>query len=513
MKTSSLKAALAFGIVPFLVTGCVIENPDIPAQNTVGTALVTDAAEKVTSETTSEITVTTVPYETFTAAETTVPAIEYTESEAPPEPELSDDSFKIKTRSTDLTEIAKEVLTHVYSKSEKEKSFEISDIRYMAKGKVEERLWFAVSFLVQTEKDSFRLEALIQQDREDEYSLITINTKVPIDNLTDDDNCPLPTDADFAELLSEFQGANILSDNWNFSSEALPSANNLVIFAEKNLGEKAIYTLEEISAEIQKFMQIPDDYLKGSDFYNQTSGCFSLIGSPDKWRYAFVSSESDGTVHQLKIMGIRGDDSRFSKEILLTIAGGSEQYSLISCRTAERELPRYEVPCVLSHNEILLGENVVSLDLIMTDGQHIESVSEKNIFRQGYRGKYELVLYDGETEICRQPVSFPELELLNFKEPFELAFSDYDKDGDFEFSLGQWQNGKMYYQFYSIDEAGNIAFLPINGEPILTSNAEYSKAFERTENGFSADVYSAELGDFRKADYIVSPENITSVTE
>lgn len=516
MKKCPVKAGLISGLMFLMpLTGCVpYEVPPVAEKPITATTLVSTVAMESTAPDETEITVTvSEPISEITSAVTTTASDTYTEPVMPPEPELSDDTFTITTASTDYVEIAGEVLEHIYSKSEKESQFEINDIRYMAKGMVGENLWFAVKFTVQTGEQSLRLEALIQQDSEQEYSLITINTNVPFDNLVDEENGPEPADAGFAEFLNPIQNTCLLAENWNIEAEMLPSPNNLVIFAQKNIGEKSSYTLEEIHAEVQKYLPVSMEYLKTSACYNPTADSFSLIENQNIWHYAAVSAEAKENIYYLTLVGSRSDDNRFTKEILLTLDGSPEQYRMISCEIKERQIPQPEVPAVLSHSQILLGENIVNLDLLLTDGQYIESVSENNIFRYGYRGKYDFVISDEGTELFRLPVSFPGLELLNYKEPFELAFSDYDKDGNFEISLGQWINGRMFYQFYSIGEDGSITLLPLTGEPILTNGAEYSRTFDEIENGFTATTYSEESGDFISVNYIVSPENIISVTE
>lgn len=513
-----VKAGLIFSLALLMpLTGCVREELP-PVQAAAVTTAIPEITETRMHESITQTINVTMPVsetitESATAVQTAVPTETFTESVQQEESISPNDSFKIKTSSTDYIDIAEEVLANVYSKSEKNNEFEINDIRYMAKGMVENHLWFAVKFTVQTDTETSRLEALIQRDRNQEYSLITINAKVPIDNLTDEENSPPPDNAYLAEFLTPLQGTNVLTSDWNINDGILPSSNDLVVFAQKLIGEKATYTVDEIYAEVKKYLDVSPDYIKSSGYYNSTTDCFSLIENRNVWNYAFVSAVTDGSVHHLKLMGIKADSGHFSKEILLTINGNAEQFRLISCAVNEREIPQPEIPRVLSHNEILLGEKVVSVDLVLNNGRYIESVNDKNIFSCGYRGKYELVISDGETELCRYEVSFPETEFLNFREPFKIAFSDYDKDGNFEFSLGQWRNGRMYYQFYTIDESGNINFLPINGEAVITDDALYSKEFRHTSDSFSVDIYSAEENCFHTVNYAVSPENITSVTE
>lgn len=488
---SSFGTGLIFGLTLIIpLSGCTPkENPYV--NNNVPAATVSEFTETQNTESTTQaITVTACDSEAVPAPATTVqtvPAETTNEQLAEPqEPIFPDNSFKIRTDSTDYVDIAKEVLTSVYSKSEQNSEFEIIDIRYMAKGMVEERLWFAVKFTVQTDTESSRLEALIQRDKEQEYSLITINTKVPIDNLVDEENAPPPADTYLAEVLTPFQGTNVLTSDWSRGDivlpdiPAFPSPNDLIIFAQKNIGEKATYTFEEIYNEISRYILVPQEHIKSSGSYNQTTDSFPFIENFNICNYAFVSAESDNSsAHRLTIVSSKADEKYFSKEILLTIVGTPEQYQLVSCMVKEREITQHEIPFIISHNEIPHGEKNISVDLILNDGHYIESVNGENIFCHGYRGKYELVVYDEETELFRTEVSFPEREFLNFKEPFKLAFYDCNDDGNLEFSLGQWQNDEMYYQFYSIDEAGNIS--PIDSEPIITQDAEYSKIFTVTQ--------------------------------
>lgn len=134
----------------------------------------------------------------------------------------------------------------------------------------------------------------------------------------------------------------------------------------------------------------------------------------------------------------------------------------------------------------LQGSDVSRIAVVMTDGSFHE-VTQPGVDPEWiYEGQFEIRAIDQEGKVISSlnlNQSFGD-EALIFKERFDLAFEDYNSDGNLDFTIGQagTSNGNLY-SIYTIMEDSTIKELPIEegDECIFSSQFVYSTAFTRVD--------------------------------
>lgn len=190
--------------------------------------------------------------------------------------------------------------------------------------------------------------------------------------------------------------------------------------------------------------------------------------------------------------------------------------------TVERELPKDVTTIRKAPNYVSSGEEISPIDikdkvmasaklatdhdlqLVLVDGKQFlgESV--------GYGGGTDLMNFEGEYElqVLKDGKLISKIEnkdllaislndtTLNFNNEFDFAFEDYNRDGDIDFTLGQFAGSNGYlYNIFSIDMNGRIRKLDVNGD-LWAASHDFSAKFKKASStSFEFQKYDNAKGE------------------
>lgn len=154
-----------------------------------------------------------------------------------------------------------------------------------------------------------------------------------------------------------------------------------------------------------------------------------------------------------------------------------------------------KTPMTISDNLIEYKGTSAYLRLKMISGTYCEDWTPGAIMGTIWKGRFILDLCDeyGES-LAQAELSKYYTEELTFTESFDLAFDDYNNDGNIDFTLGQYasSNGRLY-KLFTIKADGTIEPLEIKDTPelfISDSTDRYSTKLYKCDNtSFKARYY------------------------
>ncbi|MEG0835953.1 MAG: M56 family metallopeptidase [Christensenellaceae bacterium] len=152
------------------------------------------------------------------------------------------------------------------------------------------------------------------------------------------------------------------------------------------------------------------------------------------------------------------------------------------------------------------GENSnYSIELVLAEGKYFtdkEVAVGGGIYSQNYSGSYLLKLYRKNTLLSSLDVGGH-----NFGEKFEIEFSDYNEDGEMDFTIGQW-GGSNYNEFtvYSVDSSGKLYSLGTITTSEGKGREDFSKVFRHRDKTITTEYYNMETGGIDTIHYIYNTE-------
>lgn len=161
---------------------------------------------------------------------------------------------------------------------------------------------------------------------------------------------------------------------------------------------------------------------------------------------------------------------------------------------------------VLSHSEIRTKQGeTLYVNLEMTDGKHYTEEEAGGpgggIYPDNYSGTYRLRVADGEGKTVS---TFSALGgQLNFGGAFELAWADYNGDGQPDFTLGQWggSNGDVY-ALYTLNAQNVIEKLKLDREELYIADHRPSIILEQPDKtSFAKKAYDQISGDYVQQEF------------
>lgn len=479
------------------------------AIKTSGTELsvttVSEAAGSAPDNTTESSESSETPFETPSSPEPVQTESTVSPTVVPDETEEELPAGTIRTASKDYREIARLVLKSVYG-DEADFSKELPS--YLAKGYVDDSLWFAVRFTLGNDEEAVTREALIKQDEPETYSLVTINKRVPTDNLIEDENAPRQELMQYLCYMLPFQDTGIFESDCNFKNGELPSSDVLVHAAQRLIGEQPEYDEEAVLNALAPYVDVKDEYLKTASCYRQENECYCFSEYGRTYQYALKSAVTVGSVHTLTIYAAPSDEHEFTRQIILSVEGTPEEFKLLSCKASERTAPEYTFPVTVAEGMFKSSsmENL-TVKLRLSDGYYYEAGGHDGLFKSGFRGNYELILENESDELCRVPAEIDGFGFLTYPGAFNISVSDLCGDGTFEFALGIWDENGTSIQLYRIKD-NEIIKLHFDG--VLKIKADgFSPVLQLSEEGFSAEVYDEETDGFILKEFVLTEDSAT----
>lgn len=153
-------------------------------------------------------------------------------------------------------------------------------------------------------------------------------------------------------------------------------------------------------------------------------------------------------------------------------------------------------PMTLSNNDMysINGEHQY-LRLQMIKGKYYEEWNPGPYMGTIWEGDFIIELIDDSGELISQiDLSKVYKGKLIFTSSFQIEFDDYNKDGDLDFTIGQYasSNGREYTLF-TLRKDGKIELLPINGYSSLfiskTTGYYSTKLTKKTDTSFTIEYY------------------------
>ncbi|WP_379134848.1 hypothetical protein [Paenibacillus sp. sgz500958] len=144
----------------------------------------------------------------------------------------------------------------------------------------------------------------------------------------------------------------------------------------------------------------------------------------------------------------------------------------------------------LSHNELfpLTGDSL-DLDLRLVKGEYSEDwITPGPLAGRSWSGEFQLVVTDDRGKLLSSfPLSEHFTESLLFQDFFQIQFDDYNGDGDFDFTIGQYGTGNgSFVRLFTLGKNNVIQELKVGtGEELFISSPErYSMKLEKVD-GYS----------------------------
>jgi len=143
--------------------------------------------------------------------------------------------------------------------------------------------------------------------------------------------------------------------------------------------------------------------------------------------------------------------------------------------------------------------DIYTIAVVMTDGTFSEDTDPGPFQGWNYEGKFSIEARDKSGNLVSSldlNSMFNEKSLI-FGKVFDIAFEDYNSDGNLDFSIGQYgsSNGYIYYLF-SVTPNYQIINLPIgDGNSLFSSQFDYSAAFDKVDKAtFIVSYYDNTIG-------------------
>ncbi len=201
-----------------------------------------------------------------------------------------------------------------------------------------------------------------------------------------------------------------------------------------------------------------------------------------------------------------GAKSSESQSQSQSAAGNKRQSS-----SKDRKQPAALKNFVIADNGTALSDGrKVTVRLVMTDGKYYDQSQVPyggGTYDQNYRGSYEIRVFDAAGKLLSKTAldntQGGSADDINFPGKFNLLFDDYNRDGNPDFTIGQWGvNGMDDYQIFTVMPNGSVKNLTSHVD-IFNNSQEPSVRFEKDEkSGFYATVYNMELRKNEKVPYI-----------
>lgn len=157
---------------------------------------------------------------------------------------------------------------------------------------------------------------------------------------------------------------------------------------------------------------------------------------------------------------------------------------------------------ILSTTPVSLTRDGEAYKLVvsMTDGSYAEETEPGPFMGPNWEGRFALKLLDERNNVVAEldlNEAFGE-QSLNFQSLFDIAFDDYNNDGNQDFTIGQYasSNGNVF-KLFTITPDGQLQYLPIQDQGLLFSSGgnRYSKHFDKTAPAaFTNTYYDNRLG-------------------
>ncbi|WP_337099154.1 hypothetical protein [Paenibacillus sp. YIM B09110] len=156
-------------------------------------------------------------------------------------------------------------------------------------------------------------------------------------------------------------------------------------------------------------------------------------------------------------------------------------------------------PLTLSRNDLFqLTNKHEYLSVVLTKGKYFEDWTPGPLMGRNWVGEFQLQL-SNESDEVQSAVDLNGYfkDEIVFNSFFDVAFDDYNGDGNIDFTIGQYSssNGGIY-KLFSVDDYGNINELPIEGHPelFLSGTGRYSTKLAKSKLGFSSTFYDNSIG-------------------
>lgn len=187
----------------------------------------------------------------------------------------------------------------------------------------------------------------------------------------------------------------------------------------------------------------------------------------------------------------------------------AEATDYLSQNNLDISLPDYaEMPTVISSSCFypLQASKIQTISIVMTEGEFSEQLDAGPYSGWNYVGNFVIEGKDADGNL----VSSLDLNEafgggnLVFGPMVELAFEDYNQDGNLDFTVGQWGTSNGFiYRLFSVNQESEIVALPIEDDlSIFSACFDYSTFFEKAEDTvFLVPFYDNTVGKSQIAYY------------
>lgn len=169
----------------------------------------------------------------------------------------------------------------------------------------------------------------------------------------------------------------------------------------------------------------------------------------------------------------------------------------------------------LSRNDLFeLTRKHEYLSVVQTSGKYFEDWFPGAYMGRTWRGGFQIQLSDedGKVKSALDLNAYFNDEVV-FNSFFDIAFDDYNGDGNIDFTIGQYLSGNVnIYKLFTLDKTGRIEELHIKEHPeLFVSDAgRYSAKLTKTEMGFSSSYYDNRIGKTVKETFVWNGEEFAS---
>lgn len=175
-------------------------------------------------------------------------------------------------------------------------------------------------------------------------------------------------------------------------------------------------------------------------------------------------------------------------------------------------------PFELSSSNFTLGDKLMTLKLLMSQGVHVTNGDIGPYGNDYYHGNLIGEVYDDQGKLVfTTDMSKYFTESLIFRNKFDLHYNDYNEDGLTDFIVGQYV-GSNYSTFniFTIKDNGEIVLLPVENQPdgIMCSKFDdcYSTEFTKIQDdGMIVQIYDMATGKIIEKKYIWKVDKFITV--
>ncbi|HHW31498.1 MAG TPA: hypothetical protein GXX20_07495 [Clostridiaceae bacterium] len=156
---------------------------------------------------------------------------------------------------------------------------------------------------------------------------------------------------------------------------------------------------------------------------------------------------------------------------------------------------------IVSYNNLDFNgdSRIEKLLIYMADGKYQVTDDSGSQTAWNWEGQFSLQLFDSRDNLISTLNINKALNIskMNFNGKFTLEFDDYNGDGNYDFSLGQFSSNNMfYYYLFTIKSNGIIELLPVEVGSIPSYYEGYSRKFEKYGNkGFKTVYFNSFSGN------------------